>query len=357
VVFAATARDPWRKQQWTTLGHSDELSIEEARELARAAIRRMKVGQAGKEPPPPAAPESVEMVCRSWLKRVVDKNRFRSAAGLRRIVERYIAPYPPFKGRPFTALRRSEISTFLDRIEDQHGQHTADAVLGALRSVAKWVARRDDDYIPPFVDGMSRVPKEARSRSRVLDDSEIRAVWNAAERFGNFGCLVRLLLLLAQRRGQVLAMRRNDIKNDIWTVPAAEREKGTIGEVRLPQAALAIIRQMPLILGDDHVFSQRRFNIDRAKKALDEASGVTGWVLHDLRRSSRSLLSRLGVSDTVAELVLGHRIPGVRGIYDKHSYFEEKSAALDKLAAEIARIVELPEPADNVRKLRKVAVS
>jgi integrase len=357
VVFAATARDPWHKQQWTTLGHSDELSIEEARELARAAIKRMKTGQPGKEPPPPAAPDSVETTCRAWLARVVDKNHFRSAAQLRRIVERYVVPHPPFKGRPFVSLRRSEISAFLDRVEDEHGQHTADSVLGVLRSVAKWVASRDDDYLPPFVGGMSRVPKKARHRSRVLEDAEIKRVWRAAARFGNFGRLVRLLLLTAQRRGQVLAMRRADVRDGMWTVPGSEREKGTIGEVRLPPAALDIIREMPPLIGDDHIFTQRRFNIDRAKKMLDEASGVTGWVLHDLRRTSRSLLSRIGVPDTVAELTLGHRIPGVAGIYNRHSYFDEKSDALAALAMEIKRIVDLPEPADNVRRLRKAAAS
>jgi integrase len=77
----------------------------------------------------------------------------------------------------------------------------------------------------------------------------------------------------------------------------------------------------------------------KAKAAIDRASGVTGWRLHDLRRTARSLMSRTGVSSEIAERVLGHAIPGVAGVYDRHSYVSEKRDALLKLAAEIARIV------------------
>ena len=42
-------------------------------------------------------------------------------------------------------------------------------------------------------------------------------------------------------------------------------------------------------------------------------------------------------------------------IYDRHSYIDEKSAALAALAAEIARIVETPEPASNILKMPAVA--
>jgi integrase len=61
--------------------------------------------------------------------------------------------------------------------------------------------------------------------------------------------------------------------------------------------------------------------------------------LHDLRRTARSLMSAVGVSNDIAERTLGHTIGGVRGVYDRHQYLKEKSAALAKVAAEIKRIV------------------
>jgi integrase len=62
-----------------------------------------------------------------------------------------------------------------------------------------------------------------------------------------------------------------------------------------------------------------------------------------LRRTARSLLSRAGVNPDVAERCLGHAIPGVRGIYDRHRYIDEMRHAFEALAAEIERIVHTPE--------------
>jgi integrase len=57
------------------------------------------------------------------------------------------------------------------------------------------------------------------------------------------------------------------------------------------------------------------------------------WTLHDLRHTARSLMSRAGVSADIAERVLGHKIPGVRGVYDRHEYATEKRDALERLAS------------------------
>ena len=78
---------------------------------------------------------------------------------------------------------------------------------------------------------------------------------------------------------------------------------------------------------------------------------IPRWTLHDLRRTARSLMSRAGAPSDVAERVLGHVIPGVRGVYDRHSYALEKRDALEKLAGLIGLI--LNPPAGNVVKLER----
>jgi integrase len=78
---------------------------------------------------------------------------------------------------------------------------------------------------------------------------------------------------------------------------------------------------------------------------LDAACGVTDWRLHDARRTARSLLSRAGISREHAEECLGHVRPGVVGVYDRHSYYDEKKRAFEALPALIERIV---NPVDNV---------
>jgi integrase len=87
------------------------------------------------------------------------------------------------------------------------------------------------------------------------------------------------------------------------------------------------------------------------KVELDRASGVTGWVVHDLRRTARTLLSRAGVDSDVAERCLGHAVGGVRAVYDRHRFEAEMRGAFERLAALIETIIR--GPAANVVPIRR----
>ena len=99
-------------------------------------------------------------------------------------------------------------------------------------------------------------------------------------------------------------------------------------------------------------YSKAKALLDKKIGALRTKTGahpMPAWSLHDLRRTARSLMSRASVPSDHAERVLGHVITGVRSVYDRHKYEEEKSDALQKLAAMIDRI--LSPPPSNVAPL------
>ena len=73
------------------------------------------------------------------------------------------------------------------------------------------------------------------------------------------------------------------------------------------------------------------------------------WTIHDLRRTAKTLMARAGVRPDISERVLGHAIPGVEGVYDQHSYDEEKAHALKELASQVERIINPPPKAKVVR--------
>jgi integrase len=85
----------------------------------------------------------------------------------------------------------------------------------------------------------------------------------------------------------------------------------------------------------------------------DPEAELPRWTLHDLRRTARSLMSRAGVPSDHAERTLGHVLPGVRGTYDRHAYYDEKKRAFDALAALIDRIVN--SQVGNMVPIRSVA--
>jgi integrase len=200
-----------------------------------------------------------------------------------------------------------------------------------------WHASRSDSFRSPIVRGMARTKPKERARDRVLTDDELRAVWKGAEANGVFGAMIRFILLTAARRSEASELRRSEIKGTEWTLPA-ERNKTKFELVRpLSKAALAVLPKAgEWVFGLD---GKPITAFSRLKRLFDEASGVYGYTLHDLRRTSRSLMSRAGVDADIAERCLGHVIGGVRGVYDRHSFLREKLLAYEALASLIERIV------------------
>lgn len=351
--YCAVARDGVTgKQVWATIAATDLISIEEARTRARTAIQRIKAGREPFEPLPPK-PASFDAVADDYLKRHVTANNLRSKSEIERILTKYVRPR--WGERDFKSLRRSDVVTLLDQVVDDNGARQADAVLAIARGIFSWFAARNDDYASPVARGMRRTDPKTRKRTRILNDDEIRAVWAAASTGDTFGDLVRLLLLTVQRRERVSAMRWDEISAGDWCVPAEERAKGAGGVLRLPKLALEIIDARPRVGENPFVFAGRgdvAFNsFSEAKAALDERVKIAPWVLHDLRRTGRSLMPRAGVRPDIAERVMGHVIPGVEGIYDRYTYYDEKADALRRLAGLIEIIVN--PPAVNVICIRE----
>src|SRR5262249_45995493 len=148
----------------------------------------------------------------------------------------------------------------------------------------------------------------------------------------------------------------------IWIIPKEPREKENAGALVLPPSALAIINAQPRLGDNPFVFAGRgngpvngysklKRQFDGALPRDDKGKPLVGeWVVHDLRRTFRSLLSRAGVRSDIAERCIGHSIEGIEAVYDRHAYTQEKAKALAKLAALIDGIV---NPRDNVVTITK----
>jgi integrase len=318
------------------------LNLDPARKEARKILGEVARGQdPAQERRKTANPNTLQAVAERYLER--EGRKLRSTPRRKADLERLV--YPTLGNRPIEDIKRSDINALLDTVEDQRGAAMADSILGTLRRICGWHAIRDDRYTPPFVRGMARRTKEERERSRILTDDELRRVWKAAETFpGPWGFYIRFLLLTACRRTEAAAMTWDEISDDgVWTIPAKRVKTGIETALPLSKAALKLLSGVPRIQDCPHVFTATGrgpiTNFSFNKLQLDMASGVKGWRLHDLRRTARSLMSRAEVNADVAERCLGHVIPGVRGVYDKHHYIPQMRAAFEDLAKEIAAVV------------------
>jgi integrase len=271
-----------------------------------------------------------------------------------------------WKDREFVDIGRADVTKLLDRVQSKGGPSEADHVLAIVRGVMFWQTARIDDYLPPIARGMRRTDPKSRKRKRALKDNELRLVWRQAEANGKFGAIIRLLLLTAQRRQKISSMKWEDISVDgLWRISVEDGEKGSGGDLVLPEAALAIIRQQNRIVGNPYVFAGRdtdgffcgwspsKRSFDKKITEANDGTKLENWTLHDLRRTAKTLMARAEVRPDISERVLGHAIQGVEGVYDVYDYTKEKAAALKQLAARIEIIVN--PPADNVVPLRETA--
>jgi integrase len=334
-------------QKWVTIGSPPTYNIDLARKRAGEILRSAREGK--------SEPDSFERTADQWRKLHCEARKLRSLSEIDRHLKRM---KDAWTGRAFNTVGRGDVAKLLDKIETKNGARQATYCLQVFSALANWYAARDDAYRSPLVKGMRR--GSPVKRDRILDDDELRAVWTAAEANGSFGALVRLLLLTAQRREKVASMKWEDISAEgVWTIATEAREKGNARELVLPDAALEIIKTQPRFESNPYVFAGRgnaHFGgYSKAKAAFDAkvksaaSCGFAPWRLHDLRRTAKSLMARAGIRPDISERVLGHTIQGVEGVYDRHSYRDEKAFALNKLASLIEGIV---HPTDKVTRLR-----
>jgi integrase len=298
----------------------------------------------------------------------------RSAANIKAAIEKQIKPAIGAVG--VYELKRFDVIRMLDNIADTSGPVQADRVLSYVSKAFNWRAIRDENFNSPIVRGMARTKPKERARDRILSDEELRDVWRAldlADVPACFPALVKVILLTATRRGEAAGMRWGEIAGDVgdvWTIPAARYKTKTDYVVPLSAAARALIgdrfiRARPAEHASGSFvfstnggvplagFSKPKGKLDRAIAELRAKQGrgpMPAWTWHDLRRTARSLLSRAGVNADIAERCLGHTIGGVRGIYDRHTFLDEKRQAFEALAELIARIL---NPAPNVTRIKQ----
>jgi integrase len=334
-------------------GESRRLKIDGAIDLASARKEAEKyIGEIASGIDPLARIQKERNSGKTTVKAVCEEYFKASAGKLRSLDQRHATlerlVYSQIGHIQVDDLKWSRIRTMLKGIEAERGAAMADTVKAFLSRIFHWHENNRDDFKSPIVKGERF--NEAQPRQRTLRDDEITAVWRAAEEWkGPWGRYLQFLLLTAARRNEAAHMVWDEVTAGEWIIPGARYKTKQDTVLPLSKRAQALLADIPRIEDCPYVFTndgKRRIGaFSRFKREFDEKCGVKDWRIHDLRRTSRSLLSRAGVSPDTAERCLGHTIGGVRGVYDKHDFAREKLTAFEALAAQIDRII---DPVENV---------
>lgn len=369
----------WRagKARYVTLGPYPALS------LGQAELLRVQCQEANK-----AAGDLAALVAAYWAAKLPVEAASRGGPTVKDVINEFLTHYaakkrkrpeqakyllehnvlPAIGNKAAADVKKRDIVTMLDDIVARGSPVVANRVQALLKQAFAVAADRD------LIESGPTFPRaaaggEEKSRDRVLTDDEIALLWHGLDVLTPKGkrgmgitrplaLALKLTLITAQRRGEVAAARWTDIHQEkvpgkrvpvrTWHIPDNKSDRPHI--VPLPPAAWALLEELKSLAGDSehwlpaatgrNAAADRDRTITKAARSARDLLQMEPWTPHDLRRTARTGLSRLGVADPVAERVLNH-VAGDRmvQVYNQHRYLDEMREALDSWGIHVAKIV------------------
>jgi integrase len=285
--------------------------------------------------------DRVEDLLESFITQRLAQNR--SSGEISRLLRREVGK--AWAGRSIHEIGKRDVVEIISPIEQRGAPAAANKTLKSLKTFLRWcVGRAVLDQSP--AEGVPLPAKEV-ARDRVLNDQELAQVVLAAREMGGlYGGIVELLALTGQRREEVARMKWDelDLARRIWTLPKSRTKNAKEHVVHLSEQSMAVLKRVdkkePFVFS---VLGTKPFQeFSKGKRRLDQLSGVTGWRLHDLRRTCVSGMARLGIAPHVADKILNHQagtISGVAAVYQRHEFLSERRHALDVWGAHVGAIV------------------
>ncbi|MCJ2080307.1 tyrosine-type recombinase/integrase [Methylobacterium sp. J-090] len=338
-----------------TLGPGDTLDLGTARRVAIEKLAEVALGgdptKARKEARTQAALTFASLLPTYFADK---EKKGRRASTIGNMKNHLNDHWQPLHSRPLNGITRAEIAARHRNLSEECGPHAADRARSILSTFFVWAIREGLAEANPVANtNTATVPTR---RERVLQDTELSAVWKAC-REDDFGRIVRLLILTGLRRKEVPGLRWSeiDLQAALWTIPADRMKNKRPHEMPLSSEVIAILSAAPARLGRDLVFGDGAApftGFSKAKASLDIRIGDEAgkWIIHDLRRTASTGMNTLGILPHVVEAVLSHvsgHKAGVAGTYNRASYRAEKREAVDRWADEVKRVVSIAPTQPN----------
>ena len=390
-AFVLSYRNGGGKKRLVVLGaYGRDLTLEQARERAIRQSGKVldgadPVSERRQERERERTGDRFEDAAKTYLAGPIN---FTAHKKKRRRRDRTVAEYkrvlindlmPRWRRKRVEEITRDDVVALLETITGRGGPVMANRTLVICRIFFKWYARTIGT---PTVNPTADVDPtgEEIARDRVLLDGELKLAWDAANKLEwPTSPFIKLLILTAQRRGEISQMRWADLDLDgdkpLWTLPREATKANRLHTVPLSPQVVDIIRGLPRMEGP-FVFSTGKGkdnkarpinNFSRNKNALDREIAKTAedagtdipapWTLHDLRRSAATGMAGLNVAPHVLSRILNHSLgksEGTTSVYNRFEYLEEKRHALNAWAAHVDRIVG-GKSTDNIVPLHKLA--
>ncbi len=298
---------------------------------------------------------------------------------------------PAWGKRKAADIEKRDVVRLLEKIVvDREAPGMANNTFQIVRKMFNFAIERDILKYSPCLGVKMPAPKN--TRTRVLSEAEIKTLWNnldGSAMFPESKNALKLVLITAQRPGEVIGMHTNEIDGEWWTIPAERAKNGKTHRVYLTGTAQAIIkgavdyqkliREIPADQeysgyifpspksGKDEAIAPAALTVavgrnlaypveDNDGKAIETVNkiGIEHFTPHDLRRTAATFMAESGEPDAVIDAILNHVKQGVIKVYNQYRYDKEKQAALQSWARKLKSITSGSKAGNVVQMRRKV---
>ncbi len=350
-----------------TLGSYPELSLADARD---AAFQQRKLIQQGINPLAErqrrqwSGIQTIDDLFKDWFEHDL-KDRLKHPNIPKRVYTKEIRPViGKLKIDQVTALDVREV---IRRIVDSNRPTIANDTLMYMKQLFRHANKLDLTQINPAAAfRVNDAGGVEESRARVLTEEEIETVFRVFRennvsftRENYLACCLYLVLGVRNSELCQAPWTEFDLESAIWEIPKERTKNGISLLIPLPRQAVEWLQELKIrAIESDYVFPSRRrsknpymgsdtittaikylFGQDKARPTKNKMEDVDYFVVHDLRRTFRTLASAEGVDGQVAERCLNHKLKGVEGIYNRHDFLEERREAHQKVADRICHLL------------------
>ncbi len=333
------------KQWWLKLGKFPQLSLQDARKARDTHATEVATNinpaeersrKTREHLSSPTVKELGQVFLDEW-----SKPRKKSWKEDERQLKVYV--YPVWGNRKAKSITRQDVRQLLKDITTR-GPIQSNRVFALIRKMFGFAVMEDILEESPCYH-VKPVGIENR-KDRVLTEDEIRAFWQGLDSSGmsdDIRRLLRLILVTAQRPGEIVCATWSELDGDWWTIPADRSKNNLAHRVYLPQFAQSFQGER----GEGYIFPSpkegKHIHVNALSKAVrrnQEHFDFDSFTPHDLRRTAASHMTADGVARLTVSKILNHAEPGVTATYDRHSYDKDKRQALEKWARKLKLIVE-----------------
>jgi len=285
-------------------------------------------------------PHILDDFAKLWLTEVVEKTR-KDSKQIRRYLDKDILP--TLGRKALSEITPADVLTVTDRIKARGSEQSALLIRNILKRLYAYAIARQVATTNPAAAIEARYIAQQRARDRALSKDEIgkvmRSIHRSSMRTSNKVAL-HLLLLTMVRKTELTEARWEhvDLEHGEWHIPETKNGKPHI--VYLSEQARRLFEELKAMAGNSLYVMPSRSSLEKpiASSTLNhalDALGIEtdrGFVIHDLRRTASTHLHEAGFASDVIEKALNHTIGGVRGIYNRAEYAEQRRQMLQQWA-------------------------